>query len=57
MIEAYHFLKQTSSGQWSDHYLENSSTLYDVGLTPETINWHNYNGKIIYFAISTYGED
>ena len=35
----------------------NKKTLYDVGLTPATINWHNYNGKIICFAISTYGED
>ena len=53
----YHFMRQTSTGQWAEkHGYGGTSILWDAGMTPETIPWtlggvNYYDSKIIYYAI------
>ena len=53
----YHFMRQTSTGQWAEkHGYGGDSVLWDFGMTPDTIPWTlggmpYYDSKIIYYAI------
>lgn len=53
----YHFMRQTSTGQWAEkHGYGGSSILHDVGMTPDTIPWTlydvpYYDSTIIYYAV------
>ena len=56
-IYDYHFMVQTSTGQWAEkHGIGGDSILWDEGLTPDTIPWTlngnpYYDSEIIYYAI------
>ena len=59
----YHFMVQTSTGQWAEKKGSGDSRLFDYGQTPDTVLWDYYNkaqeryyedyydSEIIYFAI------
>ena len=53
----YHFMRQTSTGQWAEkHGYGGASILWDVGMTPDTIPWTlggvpYYDSAIIYYAV------
>jgi len=53
----YHFMVQTSTGQWAEKYgTGGDSILWDYGMTPDTIPWilygePYYDSQIYYFAI------
>lgn len=53
----YHFMVQTSTGQWAEkHGTAENSILHDVGMTPDNIPWTlngipYYDSEIIYYAI------
>lgn len=53
----YHFMRQTSTGQWAEkHGIGGSAILWDPGMTPDTIPWTlngvpYYDSKIIYYAV------
>ena len=53
----YHFMVQTSTGQWAEkHGPGGDSILWEEGETPDTIPWtlngkEYYDSEIIYFAI------
>ena len=53
----YHFMVQTSTGQWAEkHGTSGNSILHDVGMTPDNIPWTlsgmpYYDSEIIYYAI------
>ena len=56
----YHFMVQTSTGQWAEKHGSRGGTyLWDVGVTPNEANWsfpgddnQYYDSPIVYFAIS-----
>ena len=56
-IYDYHFMVQTSTGQWAEkHGIGGDSILWDNGMTPDTIPWTlngtpYYDSEIIYFAV------
>ena len=56
----YHFMVQTSTGQWAEKHGQGfDSVLWDADLTPDEIPWTNggreyYDSEIIYFAIQKY---
>ena len=53
----YHFMRQTSTGQWAEkHGYGGASILWDAGMTPDTIPWTlggvpYYDSAIIYYAV------
>ena len=53
----YHFMRQTSTGQWAEkHGCGGASILWDAGMTPDTIPWTlggvpYYDSAIIYYAV------
>lgn len=53
----YHFMRQTSTGQWAEkHGYGGASILWDPGMTPDTIPWTlgsslYYDSPIIYYAV------
>ena len=57
LVYDYHFMRQTSTGQWAEkHGIGGSAILWDPGMTPDTIPWTlngvpYYDSKIIYYAV------
>jgi len=55
----YHFMRQTSTGQWAEkHGIGGDSVLHKPGETPDTIQWTlcdlpYYDSDIIYYAVGT----
>ena len=48
----YHFMVQTSSGQWAHKQGNGPSDILAYGINPNTVDWGRYNSEILYFAIT-----